>query len=186
MFSRLELVISDSNLNLNNSMNLTLNSIDSTRSNGTLFNFSVTIQSQEELLYAQNMLSIYKNIIRPFFKSEFNEMTKYFDRVFFSTDRVSYSLGKTVHDTRYDWDFTTHLMERFYDYNTTDGASLFAIHQSQKGYMYAPTNVAYLSHFRKHQNFLDTQIPFKRIFLDLNYFLCYIVPIVREEKSAIA
>lgn len=151
--------------------NISISITDDQKSKGPK-TLNLTIESQNDFIYAMNLLKIYHEIIKPTLIDSDNHI---FDRVFaLIGDMNNYALGKTVHDTNFTFDFSIHFMETYY-------ANLTLIQDPHfRRYSYLPYNVAHLSHFRKELNFPYNTAPFSSFYLDLNYFLCYYKPIIKK------
>jgi hypothetical protein len=123
-------------------------------------NFTIVINNQNEFVYAKNMLYIYKNFIRPFLienKEKLEKLTERFTKFY---------------------NFKVEVLQSFYgkDFNNPDRVTYMDPHESN-GVNFELKDQQ-LSHFRDIMNTKKSgDYPISNIYLDLNYYLCYFLPI---------
>jgi hypothetical protein len=164
--------------------NFSLSVIDNTRfdasKNSTIpYEFAFTIKSKAEFEYARMLRNAYKHTVEPYFvknKVLINKLAHNFDRVFILTGGITNDRnGKTIHNTNSTFDLSIHTADSAINPNRT-----FVDYKSGSKYHTVPHNYGHLSHFRSFFNFKYKLIPISSLFLDLNYFKCYFLPIIEQ------
>ncbi len=150
------------------------------KSNTTL---TLTIRNKREFNYAVNLLKVYKTTLKGFFEKSARFLSNSnYDRFFFIAGDVNHNVeGKTVHNTRRSMDFYLHTSKNVIDltqpmvqYFKEDGDDFIM-----------PVQYGHMAHFRK---FVDaasidlSSVPFESFHLDMNYLLCYFIPMMSQVK----
>jgi hypothetical protein len=170
-------------------VNYSLPVIDNSRFDASInktkpYEFAFTIKSQAEFEYARMLRIVYKQTIEPYFRKN-NELIKKlarnFDRAFILTGSITNDRnGKTIHDTSSTFDLNIHTADNVINENekSVDFVS---------GYRYSVIahNIGHLSHFRSFFNFNYKSIPMSSLYLDLNYFKCYFLPIIEQFSKSL-
>lgn len=135
-----------------------------------LLNVTFQITSKEELIYAKNLLSMHKNVIRPFINKYKNSITKVaqnFGRFYFYNGDLwhkDHHLGKSMHNP----DSVT----RVHSHTSLDGKSFNLLNE-------------YISHFRNKISLPVKKVSIYNFNFDINYFSCYFVPIFKKISNII-
>lgn len=143
--------------------------------------FPITIKSHRELMYAINMLDIYKKYFKTYITQNarlFADKTKDHDRFYALVGHINHAMGKTLHNTQLTFDLSIHYPEDYID-PSADPPSIKS-GQTAWNLNEFPHDLAHLSHFRKVQNFNFPEVPFEFFIIDLNYFNCYFKPILSK------
>ena len=125
--------------------------------------FSFLISNFDELNYAMNMNQIYKELVKPFLeknKQNLAQTSELFRRFFYFDEPLkgkSY-LGNTM--------------------GNPDKATFVSPHFSNGKTFTSREN--YLSHFRNRHILNRIEAPITTLNIDLNYFICYFMPIYKS------
>ena len=133
---------------------------------------SLTIANREEYNYLMNLIQIVNSLIKPYLDKNREIINKFVDRYerFFVILKNRDTLGKTIHNTKSTFEFSLH-EPMLYLKNVPD---IYTKIENENGYLH---------HFRKSlsQNGIDFDV--YDIYLDLNFFNCYFVPIIESFKN---
>jgi hypothetical protein len=145
--------------------------------------FAVT--SQKELNYALSLMELYDTIVRPFLSKHERDLAGQvdsFDRLFFiSGDLNNHVVGKTIHNTRRSIDLFLHFSIAHMDLRKRK--SPLIVHKMELNDFVVPRELAHLSHFKRNLDFdsIQSHVPFSAFNFDLNYFKCYMIPLLLEK-----
>jgi hypothetical protein len=149
---------------------------------------SFTISSRQELGYALSLLKLYENHTKPFlrkYSSQMSEKVGRFGAVFFIGNVNQHvRVGKSIHSTRRTMDVFVHYMDTYMKIRKRNGNNEIEIVDSVTNEDYViPREIAYMSHFRRFLPFNkeSTVIPFAELHFDLNYFKCYLIPMMDDD-----
>jgi hypothetical protein len=148
--------------------------------------YTFTIESEREYNYAVNLLKLYKLEIEPFLKKNQQHLKQTagnFDRLFFVTgEHNEHVSGKVVHNTLRTMDVYIHYAIDVINVDKTGRKMPWLSYQKKKtDDLKAPRNLAHLAHFRRYLNFdaKQTVMPITSFHFDLNYFKCFLVPLLQ-------
>jgi hypothetical protein len=148
--------------------------------------YSFTISSRQELNYALDLMQLYERVVKPFLVEHKRELANVrFDRFFFQVG--THFSGKSVHNTRRSMDMWTHYA---YGYmNVSNDNKLVEIRHGKGRFdidldFMVPRELAHLSHYRDSFNLdsRESMVPFSAFHFDLNYFKCFMIPILAKRK----
>lgn len=153
-----------SNLNTRKSYLVNLDNLNSTLPDYKFRNFSVSIQTQEEYLYAKELCSIKENLIKSFlikYKTRIEEFTSNFNRFFM----IKISLnGKSVFNTEKTFHFSSHKSKFDYNLQQQDFTR-----PSKR--LFVDSKVGFASHFRYVVRPFGRYVyNIKDVYFDLTYF----------------
>ena len=146
-------------------------------------NFSIQMSDASDVTYAANLVSVYKRVIRPFLdenQSRLSGESERLARVLYldlSGDRETASyVGKTfVNPTSSEFMLNPHVPDHqaglLYGRDKSD---LYNVPPNQN----REVGSYYLAHFRDRYKMGQMAKSIKRFNLDLNYFACYVKPLV--------
>jgi hypothetical protein len=155
----------------------------------TISILEISITSRDELHYARSLLKLYETTIRPFLIKHKHNLTAKagtFNRLFFVSGKENndHVAGKSIHNTRRTMDLFIHYAISFIDIDKTSVPKI--AHRecdlcSNKDFV-VPRELAHLSHFRNFLNYDMAQrvVPFSIFHFDLNYFKCFMIPLLTE------
>ena len=126
-------------------------------------NLGILISNLIELKYARNLASIYKHLIKPFL----NRNAKLFEK---ESERMRRFLHMNVNDVRGKSFVNTKTSELLPGPHGPEVESLL----TSESY--------YVSHFRKNYKLSRTDKSIREFGLDLNYFACYVRPMIEKAK----
>ena len=118
--------------------------------------------------YAQNLLDIYVNLVKPFL----DENAKYLEKISIDFTRFFIFRNPIVQYPEYGKSFT----------------NLDSSHGSQPHFPFGASvalNDYYMSHFRNVATFSNKNASIDAILFDFNYFFCYFQPIFERLKKNI-
>lgn len=159
-------------IKLNGSYSFSIEDKNDTNFRGTSgVKFNLIINNDKELKYAENLLFIYKSVIRPFLvknKSILNKLPEPFNRFFFMNGPTTgWMCGKTIHHTQLSHWVSTHYPE---------GNNFLNV-------IWTPHHLGHISHFRTSLKDLhERNISISDFNFDLNYYLCYFKPLIQNFK----
>jgi hypothetical protein len=154
---------------------------------GGVLNFKIS--SEKELDYALSLMRFYQQFIKPFLrkhKTELDNKVDTFNRLFFVSGDLNHHLvGKSIVNTARGMDVFIHYT---YGYMRVKGGGVELVHGTGNIADYSVNNrdfmvsreLAHLSHYRDFDQF-DVAIPFSAFHFDLNYFKCYLMPMLSEK-----
>jgi hypothetical protein len=145
--------------------------------------FEFTLLSSIDMKYALAMLSVYRTVVQPFFKKHADLISRCahdYDRVFvLNSEMFVYQNGKTIADTRCTFNHGMHYTEDYYLIN--EDTHLPEVKDDvnyRHRLLRLPRNTAHMNHFRRNNSFTYKHFPIQTLYLDLNYFNCYFVPLL--------
>jgi hypothetical protein len=148
--------------------------------------FSFTITGRDELLYAMSLLQMYEKYVEPFVskhKNDFATKVGTFDRLFYVSGELNDHLyGKTIHNTRRSMDLTVHYGVGYMNIDKNGKPDFVKNHYYANVDFKVPRQLAHLSHYRTFLNFdqRSSVVPFSAFHFDLNYFKCFMIPLLLE------
>ena len=131
-------------------------------------NFTLVINNKQDSNYAQNLLDIYINLIRPFMQ----ENEKHLDNLSEDFTRFFIFRNPLVTNTGLGKSFTN-----------LDSADASEPHYSLPYDSIVFINEYYKSHFRNFYKFARIEASIDTILFDFNYFFCYFQPIFNRFKE---
>jgi hypothetical protein len=189
-------------INFTNSENFLLNvSIEETKRFKELREFKerpyrFTISGQKELAYAKSLMQLYETSIRPFLIKQKQALVRKvgstFDRLFFVSGEPNYhKVGKSIVSTRRSIDVFIHFALGHMRINERNNSleeivyaegNLADADLNNKDFL-VPRELAHLSHYRETLNYDEPQsvVPFSTLHFDLNYFKCYLIPMLSSD-----
>jgi hypothetical protein len=126
-------------------------------------NFVILIDDKLELNYARNLANIYKYLIKPYLTR--NE--KLFEK---ESERMKRFLYMNVVDVRGKSFVNTKTCEHLPGPHSPDESVL-------------TSNSYFVSHFRKAYKLTRTDKSIREFSIDLNYFVCYVRPMIEKTKT---
>lgn len=126
-------------------------------------NFAILINDKLEMIYARNLGNIYKHLIKPYLTQ--NE--KLFEK---ESERMRRFLYMNVIDVRGKSFVNTKTCEHLPGPHGPDESVL-------------TSNSYFVSHFRKTYKLTRTDKSIREFGLDLNYFACYVRPMIEKTKE---
>jgi hypothetical protein len=158
---------------------------------------SFTINGRKELKYALDLLKLYDGVIKPFLENSTNDLSRQvgskFNRLFFLSGELNHGLvGKSVLNTQRIMDVFIHYGFGYVDRRNGElaevmhGMGNIADPALNNRDFVVPKEMAHLGHFRDHLEINTQNLPFASLHFDLNYFKCYLIPILfgsEQEKK---
>jgi hypothetical protein len=151
-------------------------------------NFNIIISNQFEMNYANNLLNLYKYLIKPYLEKYKNEFAKHSERL----SRIFYMTLKE--DT--DRDVRAFLGKSFVNPNTSEFMSDPHVPDFAHGYLYGTDRnhlynlppyhnkemgEYYIAHFRDVHIMGQSSKLITRFHIDLNYFTCYVKNVIEND-----
>ena len=132
---------------------------------------NIIILNQDEYEYALGLINIFNVIIKPYIEKNKKIIDTYSDRYqrIFVILKNQDTLGKTIHNTKSTFEFTLH-------------NPLLYLSNRPSFYSFIENEYGYLNHFRKTLSNIET-ISIRDLFLDLNFFNCFFLPIIKSFKN---
>jgi hypothetical protein len=172
-------------------INYTLTATD-LKSTGENVTFVFEIKSQNDLVYAQSLLKVYKNVLKPFIDEfDLSAVTGgSFDRFFYVGGALSrFAVGKTAHDTRSTFAMFIHYAKLYLNTTVPEqpivdfsrNNSLWHMHE------HVPWQLGHSSHFRRKYEYVGKHYrnaSIQELKLDLNYFDCFFKPVMARLRRA--
>jgi hypothetical protein len=150
---------------------------------------SLTINGLKELRYALSLLKLHDEFVKPFFENhtfEFKSKAGKFNRLFFLSGDLNYPLiGKSILNTRRSMDVFIHY--GFGSMNIdANGGSVQVVHgegniadwRINNRDLEVPQELAHVSHYRNKLEFHPRFVSISSLHFDLNYFKCYLIPML--------
>jgi hypothetical protein len=179
-----------SKLGTNSLINYTLTATDSDSTKDNL-TFSFTIKNKKDLRYAESLLKVYQNVIKPFIDEfDYSKIVGSEYNRFFYVGGVAneFAAGKTVHDTRSTFALFIHYVEHYLNMSVPerpvvdyDKSKYWLMHN------YVPWQRGHSSHFRRSYGHLSRyyrETAIQDLQLDLNYLDCFFRPVVDKLRRS--
>lgn len=131
------------------------------------FDYTFLIRNENDFNYTINLFNLNRWLIQPFLRQHhaiINKTCDRYDRVFALTNPESKSgYGKTIHNTQTTFTFTVH-------------------QPYESDFVRIPFQHGYLSHFRERFHLKKDKEPIdiQQMFIDFNYFMCYLKPTIQS------
>ena len=196
IFYRLEETFNDANISRNDTIRVKIfQKHKQTESRGFKFHsaewdtdFTLLIQNENEINYAKNLLSLYKHLIEPYLKENEKKLKAESERLsrYFYLDlrndieTISYVGKSFVNPVTSELMFNPHVPNHHPGFlYGRDKSNVFAMppnhHKDISSY--------YIAHFRDRYKMGKADKSITRIQIDLNYFTCYVKPIIENTRS---
>jgi hypothetical protein len=173
-------------------INYTVNVFDLHKEKDDNVSFVFTIQSEFDLKYAASLVKIFRVVVKPYInenKDIFEKHIRGYDRFFYVGGQASsFACGKTIHDTRSTFDTTIHYAENILDLSNKSAPVID--YDKSKYWLrlnYISSQNGHSSHFRRSYGYLSEhyrRVPIREFQLDLNYLICYFIPILKRIQDS--